>query len=101
MSEYHHYSFKIDGCLGVFSRAPSKEVAEERTRQLYPRSTIEYLGMDLPDSFRNGTGPSTQPRKEPVRHSSIATKLSTPPAEKHLEHLSETERSLVDAYAGH
>lgn len=90
---YNMYSFKVDGCLPVCSRSFSQEDAMEKVRQLWPRSTVVFVGKDMPAAFRN--------TMEPKAESKLAKRvpLGAPPVSP--VGLSVVEKSIVDAYAGY
>ena len=91
MSELDRFSFKIDGCLSIFNQAVDEKEAKEKMQQSWPRSSIEFIGVNMPASLR--TMPVTKKVINPVVH--------RPKAESAESILAKVERSVVDAYAGH
>lgn len=69
MPEMNNYTFKVDSGLPVCSRAPNQKTAEERIRRTWPRSKVEFVGMNLPSAQRNS--PSHEPAKSRPVHSSL------------------------------
>lgn len=67
MSEtYHHFSFKIDKGLHMHTHAPDFTTAKRRMEQMWPRSSIEFMGVDLPDVVHSMGGKILPPPRHPA-----------------------------------
>lgn len=94
------FVFKIDGCLKVSERAATMEMALERTKRMWPRSTVEFVEEQFShvvDTMLTRT-PSTAGKKR-----SFAP-LTRRPAETTIDDVSLEDRmaaTLVDSFGGH
>ena len=93
MNTLDNFSFKIDGCLPVGTKAKDQRTAEARIQQAWPRSKIEFLGVNIESAMRDE--PKNTESKKAIRHSPSLEPVVSPTG------LSEAERSVIDAYAGH
>lgn len=100
---YHNYSFKVDGGLNVFARAESEKVAYERIYKAWPRSKIELVGVDMPETERTHARPDPIAKKTPIDYDDMPKlgSVAKPSARKTKKTemdklgLTDTEASLV------
>lgn len=95
MGEYNNYSFKIDGGLHTFARAMDRETAEKRVTDAWPRSKIEFIGVNMPAAERRGHVPNmaTATKVKPTTVSSAPKDRIDDMSDK--LGMTETEASLV------
>lgn len=77
--------FKVSGCLKVSELAENRQIAEERLKRMWPRSTIEYLGEEfshyvgdytLHVAMSSMTKPDTEKKKGGRPRKSVAPRKS-------------------------